>query len=142
MPERHIRKDDITDHCLQADCCDTIRDANVNCYRAHCYATTRALATALNIGKEDHTIAFQSRFGKDPWIQPYLDDVLSKLAVTGKKRILIFSPSFVTDCLETTYEIGVEYRENFLEMGGECLDLVPGLNDHPGWIEALHEIIT
>jgi ferrochelatase len=100
------------------------------------------LALELGINKEDYTVCFQSRLGKEPWVQPYTTDVLKKLASEGKKRLLVFSPAFVADCLETLYEITVEYQEEFKELGGEYVQLVESLNDHPKFIEALAEMVV
>jgi ferrochelatase len=79
--------------------------------------------------------------GKEPWLQPYTSEVIARLAKEGKKRVLVFCPSFVCDCLETIHEIGVEYAEEFKQAGGETLDLVPGLNDRAEWIDALVDFV-
>lgn len=92
---------------------------------------------ALGLKEEKYSLCFQSRLGKEPWLQPYTGDVIKNLARQGKKRVLVFCPSFVCDCLETIHEIGVEYAEEFKQAGGTSLELVPGLNDHPQWIDAL-----
>jgi ferrochelatase len=144
LPERHMRKVDETgEHCLQPNyaCCESICGANRFCYRAHCMATTRLLTTALGLGPRDHTVSFQSRLGRDPWIQPYTSDVLKILAGKGHKRILVVCPAFVADCLETLYEISVEYQEEFEEAGGEKLQLVASLNDSPEWARAVCSMI-
>ena len=140
LPERQIRKGN-TDCFSDASCCATIHAGNHLCYRAQCYATSRSLAEALDLKDGDYTVSFQSRLGKDPWIQPYTEDVLEALASRGVKKVLAFSPSFVADCLETTIEVGEEYHEMFMEMGGEDLQLVESLNAHPLWIETAKEII-
>ena len=129
-------------HCRFGACCGAMTEANRYCYRAQCLATSRAIAAAL--GRESNTcsVAFQSRFGPAAWIKPYLDAHLLELLAQGKKRIAVATPSFVTDCLETLHEIGREYREQFIEAGGEELILVPNLNDSPDWIEAVCEIAT
>lgn len=143
LPQRQLVKADDFNHCLQsADCCQTISATNQFCYSAQCYATTRAIAGALQLPPEKYTTTFQSRLGKAVWIQPYTSDVLEEQAAKGAKRILVFSPAFVADCLETIIEIGVEYQEEFEEMGGEKVDLVPSLNDDPRWIKAVAELIT
>ena len=111
-----------------------------NCYRAQCFETTRLLAQALGIKKENYTICFQSRLGKAPWIKPYTDEVIKQLPGRGVKKVLVFSPAFVADCLETTIEIGVEYKKLFLEHGGERLQLVESLNVHPTWVECLKQM--
>lgn len=141
LPERQIKKADSTGICLTDKCCDSLNEKNYYCYRAHCYNTSRLIADKLNIDSENYTVCFQSRLGKEPWIKPYADKTIIDLAANGKKKLLVFSPSFVADCLETIYEIGVEYDELFKKHGGEKVTLVPGLNDHPRWIEALKEIV-
>lgn len=141
LPERQIRKADRSQCCLKRNCCDQFSKKNQNCYSAQCYATAQAIAGKLNLQSEQFSISFQSRLGKDPWIQPYTSEVLAKLAKQGKKRLLVFCPAFVCDCLETIYEIGVEYAMEFKHAGGQHLDLVPGLNDHSEWIEALSAIV-
>jgi ferrochelatase len=142
LPERQILKADCTNTCLSGTCCDTLHAYNRNCYRAQCFATTRLLADVLNIKPEDYTVSFQSRLGKDPWIKPYTDEVIVDLVKKGKKNVLVFSPSFVADCLETTIEIGEEYKEIFEQQGGEHWQLVESLNVQPLWVEALTDIIT
>lgn len=138
LPERHIKKADPTGTCLiQKDCCTK----NSHCYAAQCLGTTTKIAEGLSLSKEDWTLSYQSRLGKSPWMQPYSDHILEKLAREGKKRVLVFSPAFVCDCLETIEEIGCQYRRLFQENGGEVLDLVEGLNDHPKWIDAMTRII-
>jgi ferrochelatase len=139
LPERQLLKCDHTgSFCLKKDnCCDTINDTNKFCYSAQGHDTARLLAAKLNIAREDYTVCFQSRLGKEPWVQPYTSDVLKKLAAEGKKRLLVFSPAFVADCLETIYEITVEYQEEFKALGGEHVQLVESLNDDPKFIKAL-----
>lgn len=139
LPERQLLKCDHTgNYCLKKDnCCATLNDTNKFCYSAQGHDTARLIATKLNIAREDYTVCFQSRLGKEPWVQPYTTDVLKKLAAEGKKRLLVFSPAFVADCLETLYEITVEYHEEFKALGGEHVQLVESLNDDPRFIEAL-----
>ncbi len=141
LPERQIRKGDCTGQCLSATCCNTLADWNRLCYRGQCFATSRLLAEELGIGEQDYTVSFQSRLGSDPWIKPYTDLKIEELVKAGKKRILAFSPSFVADCLETTIEIGEEYKEIFEKAGGEHWQLVESLNTHPLWIETLQEMV-
>jgi len=111
------------------------------CYSAQCYDTAFKIADNLGLEKEQYSIGFQSRLGKDPWTEPFTPDVLKKLRKKGMSKLLVFSPSFVADCLETTIEISDEYHEEWEEMGGEKLDLVPSLNDNPLWVEAIHDIL-
>ena len=121
LPERQLLKCDHTgEYCLKKDhCCDSLNDTNKFCYSAQGHDTAKLIAEKLNISKENYTVCFQSRLGKEPWVQPYTTDVLKKLAAEGKKRLLVFSPAFVADCLETLYEITVEYHEEFKALGGE-----------------------
>ena len=142
IPQRHLRKADASGHCLGKDgCCNALTLINRNCYSAQSHATTRALATRLNLAPDRYTTCFQSRLGKEVWTQPYASQVIVERAGKGDKRILVFSPSFVADCLETTVEVGIEYQEEFVAAGGEKLDLVPSLNDDPAWVEAILQII-
>ena len=143
LPERHIRKIDAKGmHCLANDsCCDRIQEVNRNCYRAHCFETSRLLARELGLAPGDYTVCFQSRMGRAPWIKPYTDRVVERLAKTGKKRVAVFCPAFVADCLETLEEIGIRGREQFVAAGGETLTLIPSLNTHPMWVETVTEML-
>ncbi len=143
LPERQVRKSDSSGaHCLERpDCCAAIVAANRHCYRAQCAATTRALAGALGLGPGEHTMAFQSRLLRDPWIRPYTDQVLPELYERGVRRLAVLCPSFVADCLETVEEIGIRGREQWQELGGESLVLVPCLNASPVWVEAAERIV-
>lgn len=141
LPERQIRKGDDCGHCFKPGCCNTISDRNRLCYTAGCAATTRGIVAGLGIPEEMYTQCYQSRLGRDPWVQPYTSDVIEELAKAGKKRVLVFCPAFICDCLETTIEISDEYQEEFEEAGGEHLQLVAGLNDHPRWFQAVEDLI-
>jgi ferrochelatase len=140
LPERQVDKvyDDLM--CSNHSCEHEINDENKFCYKATCYATTREIARRLNISPEDYTVCFQSRLGKG-WIEPFSDDVIKQLAAKGAKKLLVFSPAFVADCLETIIEIGEEYQELFEEHGGEKIQLVPGLNDGQDWIDTLEDMV-
>lgn len=140
LPERQIYKAAVDEYCQLGKCCNTLNSKNSYCYRAQCYATTRLIAQALSISEDQYSVCFQSRLGKDPWIQPYIDNTIDDLRNKGIKKVLAFSPAFVSDCLETTVEIGHEYKKIFLEKGGETWDLVESLNDHPEWIKCLHTL--
>ncbi|WP_420317417.1 ferrochelatase [Ekhidna sp.] len=142
LPERQIRKGSYGDHCQLGKCCSTLNEHNRYCYRAQCFETTRLVASKLGIKEEDYTVCFQSRLGKDPWVKPYTEDTLKALAKDGKKKVLAFSPAFVSDCLETTIEVGQEYKEQFIEEGGKKWDLVPSLNAEDKWIECLKGLAT
>jgi len=144
LPERHCTKSDETGrHCLQRpDCCDAIVEANRNCYRAHCFATTRGLRQRLGLDESNSTITFQSRLGRTPWIRPYTDEELVRLAQAGTKRLAVFCPAFVADCLETLEEIGIRAEASFREAGGETLRLVPSLNATPAWVDGLAAMLA
>jgi ferrochelatase len=143
LPERQVKASDPSgSHCLQTPgCCAAIGDANRDCYRAQSFATTRAVAAALGLPRDAHGTAFQSRLGRIPWIQPYTDEMLQELVGAGRKRLAILCPTFVADCLETLEEIGIRARDDWRNLGGEDLLLVPSLNDHPAWVDALARMI-
>jgi len=142
LPQRQLMKADPGSHCLQnADCCQTMTGKNRFCYSAQCHATTGALVKKLGLKDAQYTTSFQSRLGREIWAKPYTSEVIHERAEEGDKKILVFCPAFVADCLETTIEISVEYREKFLALGGERLDLVESLNDHPHWMEAIAGIV-
>ena len=141
LPEHQILKSSCDHYCRLGDCCSTYSSKNQYCYRAQCFETTRLLVQALGIKKEEYTISFQSRLGKRPWIKPYTDEIIKQLAGRGIKRVLTFSPAFVADCLETTVEIGVDYKKLFLDHGGEHWQLVESLNIHPTWVECLKQMV-
>ena len=143
VPQRQMRKADISKkYCLQVeDCCKNYTDTNKFCYTAQCYQTTKAIAQEIGLSKDEYTLCFQSRLGNEPWMQPYTSTVLKELADKGKKKILVLSPAFVADCVETIYEIGVEYQEEFHSYGGERIQMVESLNADPEWVEALEDII-
>ena len=143
LPERQMVKADRGNHCLKnKDCCKTLTTANQFCYTAQCHATAYAIADKLNLSKDQYTICFQSRLGRAEWVKPYTSTVLEERAEHGDKRLLVFCPAFVSDCLETTIEVSTEYQEEFEEMGGEKVDLVPSLNAHPKWIEAVRDMVV
>ena len=142
LPERQLTKADNANHCLQSkDCCQQITANNQFCYSAQCYATTAAIVKKLGLQPHQYTVCFQSRLGKK-WIQPYTDKVIEQLAAKNAKRLLIFSPAFVADCLETTVEISLEYQEEFEKLGGEKVDLVESLNIHPKWVKGVADLVT
>lgn len=142
LPQRQMSKSDHTEkYCLKVkNCCENYNNVNKFCYSAQCHNTAKLLAEKLGLSRENYSVCYQSRLGKEPWIQPYTTDVLKRLAEEGKKRLLVFSPAFVADCLETVYEITVEYNEEFKELGGEHVQLVESLNDDPRFIDVLAEM--
>lgn len=140
IPERHLRKSDPTGaHCLQVpDCCQKPSPAHAKCYRHQCFRTVAAFVEHAGVTR--YSVAFQSRLGRDPWLKPYTDHELPRLAQSGVKRILVLCPAFVADCLETVEEIGLRGKELFLEAGGTEFTLIPCLNEAPAWIDALAAI--
>lgn len=140
LPVRQVDKVYESTPCADHRCEDHLDEENAFCYKAACYETTRLIAARLNIPKENYTVAFQSRLDKK-WLEPFSDEVVEQLAKKGVKRLLVFSPAFTADCLETTIEIGSEYKEIFEEHGGEHLQLVESLNDHPLWIGTLEKLV-
>jgi len=141
LPERQIRKGDQTMKCLSEGCCNTIHPGNALCYRAQCFETSRLVAKKAGLSESEYSTTFQSRLGRDPWIKPYTDEVIKTWPAKGIKRVLALSPSFVADCLETTEEIGEEYREVFEKAGGEHWQLIPCLNDRADWSKGLADWI-
>ncbi len=143
LPESHIRNTELVkNYCLKPDfsCCNKITEVNAKCYRAQCVQTAKYISEQLNISTSDYSVAFQSRLGRTPWIRPYTNEVIPQLASSGKKKLLVFSPSFVADCVETLEEIDIRGRESFLKAGGKSFMLVPSLNAEDHWIEALAQI--
>ncbi|NMT63686.1 ferrochelatase [Marinobacter orientalis] len=110
-------------------------------YHCECHKTSRLLAERLGLSKEDYMTTFQSRFGREEWLQPYTDETLKSLPGKGVKSIDVFCPGFSSDCLETVEEIDEENREYFMEAGGERFSYIPALNATPGHISALAQLI-
>jgi protoporphyrin/coproporphyrin ferrochelatase len=144
IPERHLRRADPTGcHCLgQSDCCKTESPALAFCYRSQCLRTVEAVAREAGLESGRYSYAFQSRLGRDKWLKPSTVDTLEQLARNGVRKLVVMCPSFVADCLETLEEIGMRGRETFRNAGGESLTLVPCLNTHPGWMDALAGLVS
>jgi protoporphyrin/coproporphyrin ferrochelatase len=143
IPERHLRKSDPTGcHCLQVEnCCEIPNPAHATCYRAQCFKTVAAFVAKAGVPKDKFSVSFQSRLGKDPWLKPYTDLELEKFPARGIKKLLVICPAFVSDCLETIEEIGIRGRKAFLDAGGGELILIPCLNEHPQWLNALEKMV-
>ena len=139
IPERHLKKSDPTrSHCLNAkDCCNVASEAHKFCYRHQCFRTAEEFAKLAKIPAGKWSVSFQSRLGKDPWLKPYTDFELAEFPKRGVGKILVMSPAFVSDCLETIEELGIRGKETFLAAGGKEFVLIPCLNEHPKWIAAL-----
>lgn len=142
LPERHLHKSDPTGcHCLAAEnCCTTPSPAHATCYRAQCFKTVAAFVAQAGVPTGKYSVAFQSRLGRTPWLKPYTDLELPRLAQSGIKKVLVMCPAFVSDCLETLEEIGMRGRETFTQAGGTELTLIPCLNEHPLWLDALEKM--
>jgi protoporphyrin/coproporphyrin ferrochelatase len=143
LPEQHVKRlDSSGQHCLQRmDCCEQIGTHNALCYRAHCVATTRAIAERLNLLPQQYSLAFQSRLGRQAWLGPQTEAVLPQLVQRGIRHVAVTCPSFVADCLETLEEIAVRARQAFLQAGGSELTLVPALNADAIWVAALAQLV-
>ena len=140
LPVRQVDKVYEDRKCDNHDCDKELNDENRWCYKATSYATTRMIAAKLGITEEDYTVCFQSRLDKN-WLEPFSDKVVEEWAKKGAKKLLVFSPAFVADCLETSIEIGEEYQGIFEKFGGKEIQLVESLNDHPHWIETCEKMI-
>ena len=143
IPERHLRKSDTTGcHCLKVkNCCEIPSPAHATCYRAQCFQTMKAFVKQAGIPEGKYSVAFQSRLGRDPWLTPYTDKELERLAKNGVKKLLVICPAFVSDCLETLEEIGLRGCETFLAAGGTEFTMIPCLNEHPLWIDTLEKMV-
>jgi ferrochelatase len=139
LPVRHLTKADSSrSHCqLVPDCCQTCSPAHATCYKAQITRTSHLFAQKAGLDPAKWSISFQSRLVGEPWLQPYTDYEFKRLAGAGRKRLLVITPAFVTDCLETLEEIRMAGEETFLHAGGETFTHIPCLNDQPVWIDFL-----
>ena len=122
------------------DCCNVESPAHATCYRHQVFTTTKLVTQKLTIPQNKYSLSFQSRLGKG-WLQPFTDIRLDELPKEGVKKILILCPAFVSDCLETLEEIAERGKETFLHAGGESFTMIPCLNIHPLWVEAISKWI-
>lgn len=143
IPERHVKKTDPSGkHCLKCEnCCDTPSPVHSVCYRHQVKRTTELVTKKIGISPEKSMFAFQSRLGSDAWLQPYTAKTLQELPKQGIKKLVIVSPAFVSDCLETLEEIHEEGKEIFMEAGGESYTTIPCLNTRPDWVKAISKIL-
>lgn len=139
IPERHIRKTDITkSHCkIDGSCCNTPSPAHEFCYRHQCYETTKQVVEFLGIPEGKYSQTFQSRLAGDKWLTPYTDTEINKMPEKGIKKLAVVTPAFVSDCLETLEEIAMEANHEFKEHGGEAFLAIPCLNDDDDWCKTL-----
>ena len=110
-------------------------------YFCFCHKTARLVAEEIQLSKDEYELCFQSRFGREPWLKPYTDDVLEDCAKKGIKNLAVISPGFSVDCLETLEEIEIQYKEFFMELGGEKFSYIPCLNDSNDHIDLIEELI-
>jgi len=143
IPERQIAKiANPPKECCSPGCCDQWNEQNFNCYRAQCYETSRLLAKELALPEEQVITSFQSRLGRTKWIEPYTDFLLKDFPKEGKNRILVASPSFTSDCLETLEEIQLRYDELFKESGGKEFEYIPCLNSNDAFVDFISELAS
>ena len=140
LPNSQVNKVYSDNICEDKNCNKEITELNKFCYKATSYETARLIANASQIKSEQYTVCFQSRLTKN-WLEPFTDEVLKSLAENGKKRILIVSPAFTADCLETVIELGDEYNSLFQAAGGEVVEYVPSLNASKAWVDSIKEIL-
>jgi ferrochelatase len=141
LPTRQVYRSHGDKPCDGLKCKESFQAGSEFCYQAACYETSRLLAAKLGIPKEKYTTSFQSRLSKE-WLTPFSDKLLEEFTAKGIKKLLVVSPAFTADCLETTVEIGIDYKEAFLALGGQQLDLVASLNDNEDWVQAIRDIIA
>ena len=140
IPNSHVDNVYPDSLCSDHNCESEVTNENKFCYKATTYETTKILASRLNLSPDKYQVTFQSRL-TNKWLRPFTDEVLESLPGNGNKNVLVFSPAFTADCLETIIEIGDEYKELFLEAGGEKLDYVESLNYSDLWADAIIDII-
>ena len=141
IPEKHVLMRDITKkHCLQNRdvCCSSkFSKSHLYCYRAQANLITELTQKELKLSNAKVSMSFQSRLGSDPWLKPYSDFEYERFAKKGIKNMIVVSPSFVSDCLETLEEIAVEGKEIFIQAGGSSFTYIPCLNADANWVDLL-----
>lgn len=145
IPERHLENIQKQNNklCTWPSCqCEKENKVQRFCYRSACFNTTKLIAEEIGLAEGKYTTSFQSRLGKSPWIKPYTDVTIEELAKKGVKNLLVVSPSFVADCLETTLEIGEQYKDLFVENGGEEFGFTKSLNADDIWVNAIYKMIN
>ena len=141
LPKSQVNKVYKDMQCDGKNCEHEINDDNHYCYKATVYETSKLIADRLNIPQDKYEVSFQSRLTNN-WLEPFSDEVLKSYPSKGIKKVLVFSPAFTADCLETIIEIGHEYKELFEESGGQKLDYVESLNFSDAWVQAIIEIVN
>lgn len=142
LPESHVAilPNGKTHSCLKNRCSENVTAENEGCYRSQCYFVARTLAAKLGLNEKQWSVGFQSRLGREPWIGPYTDEVVPRLA-ENHKDIAVAMPAFTADCLETVEEIGMRAKEQFIEAGGRELTAIPCMNAQEPWVNALAEML-
>jgi ferrochelatase len=139
LPLRHVRRFHDGIDCGGQGCRDKLDSDGAGCYLAACYETARLISKGAGIKEHKYSVSFQSRFSRQ-WLGPFTADVLKELAGKGTRDVVVIAPSFVTDCLETNFELDREYRHLFLSQGGKSYILIQSLNDDEMWVKALARI--
>lgn len=143
VPVRHItKKDSKKRKAIKQEYFKRPTTEEETNYQKHCYKTTELVQKKLGLSDDKIFIAFQSRLGLDPWLQPYFDKTIEKFPEKGIKNIVVVTPAFVSDCLETLEEIAMEGKEEFLEAGGEKYQTIPCINDNDDWVTILSKWIN
>lgn len=139
LPNSQVDKVYQDNQCDGKNCEHEINEENLYCYKATVYETSKLIAEKLSLHRDKYEVTFQSRLTNN-WLEPFSDNVLKAMPAQGIKKVLVFSPAFTADCLETVIEIGDEYKELFIEAGGDRLDYVPSLNFSDAWVQAIIDI--
>ena len=139
LPNSQVYKVYFDNQCDGKNCEHEINNDNYYCYKATVYETSKLIAEKLSLPRDQYEVTFQSRLTNN-WLEPFSDVVLENLPAQGIKKVLVFSPAFTSDCLETVIEIGDEYEELFIKAGGQTLDYVPSLNFSDAWVQAIIDI--
>jgi ferrochelatase len=139
LPNSQVNKVYQDNQCDGKFCEQEINEENQYCYKATVYETSKLIAAKLSLDRDKYDVTFQSRLTNN-WLEPFSDEVLESYPNQGIKKVLIFSPAFTADCLETVIEIGDEYKELFIQAGGQTLDYVPSLNFSDAWVQAIIDI--
>ena len=139
LPNSQVDKVYMDNQCDGKNCEHEINNENHYCYKATVYETSKLIAEKLSLSRDKYEVTFQSRLTNN-WLEPFSDVVLENLPAKGIKKVLVFSPAFTSDCLETVIEIGDEYEELFIKAGGQTLDYVPSLNFSDAWVQAIIDI--
>ena len=143
LPISHVKRSDSSgNHCQKMDdCCSIGVEGNAMCYAHHCMLTTLSVVGALGLKELDWSISYQSRLGPAKWLQPSTTKMVENLAENGNTKVVIVSPAFLADGLETLEELNIEIRQHFIAHGGQELTVVNCLNDDPNWIKGLVHLV-